>query len=210
MPETTTPTATTDLARTVAAGAAARPGDKPANGRRRRPAHVYTLPAVHFHWLVAALLLGQIVFGWFLTTIPRGTPMRGYWVNLHKSTGLVILAIIVLRVVWRLFHRPPPLPSFMSPWERAAARGNHLALYALMLVMPLSGYIATNFSKYGIKFFEVVKLPSWGIDDHGVYVFFNTVHVVTAYVFAAIIALHILAAIRHAARRDGILSRMAP
>ncbi|MGH8259050.1 MAG: cytochrome b [Steroidobacteraceae bacterium] len=168
----------------------------------------YTPVAVGFHWLVAALLIGQIAFGWFLTTVPRGSPMRGFYVNLHKSTGLVILAVILLRVSWRLWHAPPRLPSFMPAWERAAARGNHAALYALMLVMPLSGYIASNFSRYGIKFFNAVKLPPWGIDDHRVYAFFNSVHVVTAYVFAAIIAVHVLAALRHAVRRDRIFSRM--
>lgn len=168
----------------------------------------YTPVAIGFHWLVAALLLGQLAFGWFLTTIPRGTPDRGFYVNLHKSTGLIILAMILLRVLWRLFHSPPRLPSFMRAWERAAARGNHIALYVLMLVMPLSGYIASNFSKYGIKFFNAVKLPPWGIDDHRIYGLFNSTHIVTAYVFAAIIAIHVLAALRHALRRDGVFSRM--
>jgi cytochrome b561 len=168
----------------------------------------YTRVAIGFHWVVAALLLAQIAFGWFLTTVPRGTPMRGYYVNLHKSTGLVIAAIILLRILWRLWHAPPRLPSFMPAWERFVARGTHVALYTLMLVMPLSGYVASNFSKYGIKFFNAVKLPPWGVDDHHVYAVFNSIHVVMAYVFAAIIALHVLAAARHAFRRDGVFSRM--
>jgi len=168
----------------------------------------YTRAAVVLHWLLAALLLGQIGFGWFLTTVPRGTTMRGIYVNFHKSTGLTVAALIVVRIVWRLLHAPPPLPSFMPAWQRIAARGNHLALYAAMLVMPLSGYIASNFSKYGVKLYNAVRLPPWGGDDPRVYAIFNSIHVVTAYVFVAIIALHVLAAILHAVRRDRVFSRM--
>ena len=168
----------------------------------------YTRVAVVLHWLIAALLLGQIAFGWFLTTIARGTPMRGVYVNFHKSTGITIGALILARILWRLIHAPPPLPSFMPSWQRVAARANHFGLYVLMLTMPLSGYIASNFSKYGIKFYNAVKLPPWGVDDHRVYAVFNSIHVVAAYVFVAIIALHVLAALWHAARRDRVLSRM--
>jgi len=168
----------------------------------------YTRVAVALHWLIAALLLGQIAFGWFLTTIARGSAVRGVYVNFHKSTGITIAALILVRIIWRLVHSPPPLPTFMPAWQRTAARANHIALYALMLIMPLSGYIASNFSKYGIKFFNAVKLPPWGVDDHRVYALFNSIHVVAAYVFVAIIALHVLAALRHAAQRDQVLSRM--
>jgi cytochrome b561 len=168
----------------------------------------YSGVAVALHWLIAALLLGQIAFGWFLTTIARGTPMRGIYVNFHKSTGITIGVLILARILWRLLHAPPPFPSFMPAWQRATARANHIALYALMLTMPLSGYIASNFSKYGIKFYNAVKLPPWGIDDHRVYAFFNSIHVVAAYLFAALIALHVLAALQHAIRRDRVLSRM--
>ena len=181
--------------------------DHPVTPSASGPDH-YTRVAVALHWLIAALLLGQIAFGWFLTTIARGSAMRGIYVNFHKSTGITIAALILVRLVWRLLHSPPPLPSFMPAWQRTAARANHIALYALMLIMPLSGYIASNFSKYGIKFFNAVKLPPWGVDDHRVYALFNGIHVVAAYVFVAIIALHVVAALRHAARRDRVLSRM--
>lgn len=168
----------------------------------------YTRVAVALHWLIAALLLGQIAFGWFLTTIARGTPMRTIYVNFHKSTGITIAALIVVRILWRLLQSPPPLPAFMPVWQRAAARANHLALYALMVTMPLSGYIASNFSKYGIKFYNAVMLPPWGINDRRVYGLFNSIHVIAAYVFVALIALHVLAALRHASRGDRVLARM--
>jgi cytochrome b561 len=168
----------------------------------------YTKVAIVLHWLVAALLLGQITFGWFLETVPRGTPMRGVYVNLHKSTGLTLALLIVARVLWRLANHPPPLPSFMPSWERRAATWSHPALYACMLGMPLSGYIASNFSKHGVKLFNWIFLPPWGTDDARIYAIFNTTHVVLSYLFVALIVLHVCAAVRHAAHRDGVLSRI--
>jgi cytochrome b561 len=168
----------------------------------------YTRVAIVLHWLIAVLLLAQIAFGWFLQTVPRGTPMRGVYVNFHKSTGLVLLLLILARLGWRLVSHPPALPSFMSFWERRAARWSHLALYVCMLGMPLSGYIASNFSKYGVKLFNVVSLPPWGTNDPRVYAVFNTTHVVLSYVLVTLIVLHIMAAVRHAIQRDGVFSRM--
>lgn len=171
------------------------------------PTH-YTRVAVVLHWLIAALVFGQIGFGWFLESVPRGGPLRGFYVNLHKSTGLVLGALILVRIAWRLLHTPPPLPSFIPAWEKVAARWSHVALYLCMLVMPLSGYIASNFSKYGVKLFNTLVLPPWGVDDRQIYAVFNTTHVVVSYLFVTLIVAHILAALRHAFRADGIMSRM--
>ena len=168
----------------------------------------YTRVAVVLHWSIAAFLVAQIAFGWFLETVPRGTPMRGVYVNLHKSTGLTLLLLIIARLGWRIANDPPPLPAFMPWWERRAAQWSHLAFYACMLGMPLSGYIASNFSKYGVKLFNSVTLPPWGTNDPTTYALFNATHVVLSYVFVALIALHVMAAVRHAIRRDGVFSRM--
>jgi cytochrome b561 len=170
----------------------------------------YTTGAIVLHWLIAALLFGQIAFGWFLESIPRGVPQRGFYVNLHKSTGLTLALVILVRILWRLTHQPPQLPPFMPAWERVATKWTHFGLYACMLLMPLSGYIASNFSKYGVKLFNVMLLPPWGIDDHRIYAVFNTTHVVTSYLFVTLIGLHLLGAIRHALRRDGVMARMWP
>jgi cytochrome b561 len=180
------------------------------SGRRVPVSDRYGRVAVALHWLTAALLLGQIAFGWFLEAIPRGAPMRGLYVNLHKSTGLTIALLIVVRLGWRLTHPAPPLPSFVHAWERSASAVNHLGLYICMLVMPISGYIASNFSKYGVKLFNAILLPPWGIDDKRIYAVFNTAHVATSYLFVGLIALHLFAAVRHAFRRDGVIARMLP
>lgn len=171
------------------------------------PPH-YTQAAIVLHWAIAILLFGQIALGWFMESIPRGAPTRGYYVNLHKSTGLTIALLILARLAWRLMNPAPRLPSFMSSWEHLAARWNHVLLYVCMLGMPLSGYIASNFSKHGVKFFNALMLPPWGPDDSAIYAIFNTTHVVLSYVFVTLIVVHVLAAVRHAVHGDGIFARM--
>ncbi len=188
----------------------ARVGVRGMSGNVRAPAvGRYTTVAIVLHWLIALALLAQIAFGWFLETVPRGGPLRGFYVNLHKSTGLTLALLIVVRLGWRMANSPPRLPPSMPAWERLAAQSSHVALYVCMLGMPLSGYIASNFSKYGVKFFNSLTLPPWGPDDALIYSIFNATHVFLSYAFVALIVLHVLAALRHAMRKDGVFSRMS-
>jgi len=168
----------------------------------------FTRTAIVLHWLIALLLLGQFAFGLLLDDIPRNTPARGYYINLHKSTGLLIGLLIVLRIGWRLRHPPPP-PLPMPAWQRRAAAASHFGLYACMVLMPLSGYLASNFSKHGVKFFNLVRLAPWGSDDKALYAFFNGTHGVTAVVLATLVVLHVLAVLKHTlVDRDRLLGRM--
>jgi cytochrome b561 len=179
-----------------------------------KPPIPYTTGAILLHWLIAALLFSQIAFGWFLETIPRGSALRGPTVNLHKSTGLLLGILILLRLLWRLRHPAPPLPSFMPTWERRAARWSHRLLYTCMLLMPLSGYVASNFSKFGVKLFNSLWLPPWGFhrgaNDPLIYSIFNTTHIVTSYLFVILIVVHVFAAVTHLIRRDAVFFRMLP
>lgn len=171
----------------------------------------YTTTAIVLHWLIALLLLGQFAFGLMLDDIPRGTPERGMYVNLHKSSGILIGLLIVLRLAWRLMHAPPPLPDRMPVWQRHAARLSHAVLYLCMLMLPLSGYLASNFSKHGIKFFNLVRLPPWGPDDRTLYVLFNQTHHLAALLLALFVGVHVLAVAKHMLiDRDGLLWRMWP
>jgi cytochrome b561 len=77
-----------------------------------------------------------------------------------------------------------------------------------MLIMPLTGYVASNFSQWGVKYFNAIQLPPWGVDDQRIYAFFNGTHVVTSYVFVTLIVVHVLSGLWHACKRDGILGRM--
>ena len=169
----------------------------------------YTRTAIALHWLIALVILVQIPFGWYLGEIPTGTPARGWYVNLHKSVGITLGVVILLRVWWRWSHPPPEQPGWLPRWQRVGASASHVALYACMLIMPLTGYVASNFSKWGVKYFNAVQFPPWGVEDQRIYAFFNGAHRVTSYIFIALIVAHLAAALWHACRRDGILRRMS-
>jgi cytochrome b561 len=178
--------------------------------RPETPRDRYGTVAIALHWLIGLALIGQVTFGFLLDELaPRGTPSRGAVINLHKSFGIVLGVLILVRLGWRLAHRRPGWPVALSAWQRRAARAVHIALYACMVVMPLSGYVASNFSKHGIKFFGH-SLSPWGPDLPAVYDALNRVHVVTGWLFAFLIAGHVAAALAHALRRDGVLSRILP
>jgi cytochrome b561 len=171
----------------------------------------YDRVAAWLHWGIGALLLAEIVFGLLLDDIaPRGTPARAGVINLHKSVGIVLGVLIVLRIVWRLGHAPPPWPPSMSAARQRAANAGHVALYACMLVAPLSGYIGSNFSRHGVRFFGA-ELAPWGPDWPRAYAFLVGVHDVSSYLLLALTIGHVAMALRHAlVEHDGIFDRIVP
>jgi cytochrome b561 len=170
----------------------------------------YTGTAILLHWVIALLVFALIGLGWYMIDIPKGTPERSYFYNLHKSIGLTTLFFILVRVAWRLTHVPPRLPRSLKRWEVAAATWGHRLLYACLLIMPLSGYIASNFTKFGVKYFGI-ELPPWGPEDKTLYGIFNNIHVITSYLLVALIALHVGGAFKHLlVDRDAVFRRMLP
>lgn len=172
-------------------------------------AAVYTRTAVVLHWLVGLALVGEFGFGLALREVARGSPSRGPLVNLHKSIGIALGIAILARLAWRATHRPPALPPTVARWQAAAARANHAVMYACMVVIPLSGYVASNFSKYGVKVLGRVVFAPWGPDRPEVYAFFNGLHDWAAWLLAGLVAVHVLAALEHAwIARDGPFARL--
>ncbi len=178
---------------------------------RASPGDRYDRVAAWLHWAIGIALLGEIAFGLLLDEIaPRGTPARAGVINLHKSIGIVLGVLIVARIAWRLAHKPPPWPATMPIGLQRAADLGHVALYACMLVAPLAGYLGSNFSKYGVRFFGIV-LPPWGPDMPRVYSFLVGVHDATTYLLLALTAGHVAFALRHALiEHDGVFERIVP
>lgn len=175
----------------------------------RSPAR-YARAAVVLHWILALLVLALIATGWYMVGIPKNTPQRAFYFNLHKSLGILTAIFIVLLIVWRVRHAAPPLPSAMPGWERMAAQLNHELFYAFMVLMTLTGYLTSSFSKFGPKLFGIA-LPHWGWDDAALRGNFAAVHRIAALVFAALIAIHIAAALKHLLiDKDGVFQRMLP
>lgn len=173
------------------------------------PAPRYGRVAIALHWLIGLALLAQIGFGFLLDEIaPRNTPARAEVINLHKSVGIVLALLIVVRLLWRFAHAPPPFPDAVPRWQRRAARLNHWVLYACMVLVPLSGYVASNFSKWGVVFFGIAVAP-WGPPSRPLYAFFNAMHVYTAWALTGLIVLHVAAALKHGlVDRDGVFARI--
>jgi cytochrome b561 len=168
----------------------------------------YTAVAVVLHWLIAALVLAQFAFGWWMQTIPKDPPgMRAGAFNLHKSVGLTILALMLLRLAWRLAHRPPALPA-MPAWQARLARATHVGLYVLLIALPLTGYIGSSFSGYPVKLFGLA-LPSWAPKNVAVKDWMSSAHLAIGWALAAAFALHVTGALKHALLdHDGVLARM--
>ncbi|WP_217430893.1 cytochrome b [Sphingomonas bacterium] len=183
-----------------------------------RPARRYTLGAIAFHWAIAVLILLNIYLGWHMNRIAGLDRFSQF--QLHKSVGITVLALSVLRVAWRLAHRPPPYPASMSRWERLAATATHWSFYALMLIMPLTGWVIVSASALNLPtlLYKTIPLAHIGfVHDQPMPVRlaiegnFGTTHVLLAYLFGALILLHIAAALKHQfVQGDGVLLRMLP
>jgi cytochrome b561 len=171
----------------------------------------YDRVAIALHWLIALGVLAQIALGWWMIEIPKHpVGVRAYWFNLHKSIGLTLAALILLRVAWRITHRPPPLPASVPRWQVSAARFSHSLLYVCMVAMPVAGYLGSTFSGYPIRYFGLT-VPGWGWKDDALKEFFSVLHYSTAWCFMVLIGLHVAAAMKHwLIDRDRVFARMLP
>jgi cytochrome b561 len=154
---------------------------------------------------------------WFLTTIPLGIVIGNKWggplqdqlYDLHRSIGVTILLIIVVRLGYRLTHPPLPLPDDIAPIQRFAAKLTHWALYALLIVQPFVGWIATSASPSPITVFGLFELPPLWPEDRRLSEQLFEVHEAIAIAIACLAAAHIGAALHHHfVRKDRVLLRM--
>jgi len=171
----------------------------------RTPA--YTPLAVALHWALAVLVIGMTGLGWYMMSI-EDDPGSDWFFNLHKSIGIVIVGLVVLRLVWRLLNRPAPLPASMASWEVTASKIGHGLLYATLVAMPFFGLAGTMLSEDDSQFFGIA-LPHLLAVNHGLSETFFEAHSVTAWIFAGLIALHALAGLKHlVVNKDGVFQRM--
>lgn len=108
----------------------------------------YNNVAIALHWLLAALLVAQIYVGWTFGDMPRG-PERGEWFAWHKTLGVTILLLSLVRLGWRIANPPPPLPADMPSWEKAASRAVHVLFYVILIGLPLTGWAAISAGRDG-------------------------------------------------------------
>ncbi|WP_404300504.1 cytochrome b [Alicycliphilus denitrificans] len=164
--------------------------------------------SVLLHWLMAVLIVGQIALGLWMTGLPKdGSGLRAAWFNVHKSWGMVLGLLIAVRLAWALL-RPRVAPPPAARPLQALAAGTHRLLYALMLVMPWSGFFGSVFSGYPIRFFGM-PLPKLAERWDSAKELLGSVHQWSAAALMLLIALHVLAFLYHQfIVKDALLQRM--
>lgn len=177
----------------------------------------YDKVAKTFHWVIALAILGMLALGWTMGEIPNG-PDKFALYGLHKSIGIAILALSLLRLGRRLAHSAPPLPETMKICEKALAHIVHALLYAMMIGIPLSGWImvSTSARNFPTILFGLIPLPHLPVvstlaNKEQIHDISHESHEILAYGLAALLILHVAAALKHHWRdRDDVLTRMAP
>jgi cytochrome b561 len=168
--------------------------------------HRYSHVAIVLHWVIAALIVGNVILAWSVDELPDG------WVrpviDTHKSIGITVLGLALMRLLWRAGHRPPPLPAAYPRWERIAAHLGHAALYVLIVALPVSGWMHDSAWKdaptHPMQWFHLFDWPRIGpimrLDPDTkeiMHTRFGRIHTWFGYALYALLAIHVGAALKH-------------
>lgn len=174
----------------------------------------YTGVAIALHWILALALVGIFVVGSYMTDLPV-SPQRLKLYNWHKWAGITILTLSVLRLLWRLTHRPPALPAAieraMPTWQLRAYHATHTLMYALFFAVPLMGWAYSSAAGFPIVVFGVLPLPDFVPVSKELADALKPLHGLLATLLALLVGLHVAAALKHHfIDKDGLLQRMLP
>lgn len=168
----------------------------------------YSKVAIALHWLMALMIIGNLLGGFLHDYVPKEGGQRALVMGLHKSFGLTIIALTLVRLGWRLANPPPALPSYFTPFERVLSKAAHLGFYLVMLALPLSGWAMADRNDRPLSYFGIADVPKFGLDKataDGL----GEVHETLGWVMVALLALHILGIIKHLVLdRDNLMPRM--
>jgi len=169
----------------------------------------YDTTAKFFHWLIMALLVVQYSLGWLMPDIHRGQ-QPGAGMTFHVSFGIVILALIVLRLAWRLTHPVAP-ESSLPLWQRLSSGVAHWLLYTLVLATTVTGWLFASFRGWSISFFYLTPLPMLASDNAAAGKAIDGLHQAAEWALLAVIGIHVAAALAHLfIYRDRVMQRMLP
>ena len=170
----------------------------------------YSGPAIAAHWIIALLILAAWPLGAYMHELPL-SPTKLKLYSYHKWIGITVLIFAVLRVVWRLTHPAPAPVKGMPAWQHKAAEAAHVVLYLLILAVPLTGYLLSVAAGIKVVYLGVWELPMPFEKSDALKEIFEATHEWLNWTMAAIVAVHILAALKHhVVDRDGTLRRMLP
>lgn len=176
----------------------------------RNTSEKYGSVSKFFHWLIFIFFIIQIIVALSMGNVPKS--VQSYFYTFHKSLGLLILLAAFLFIVWNLSNLKPQWPGTMPKWERISARTIHLALYTLILLMPISGWLMSTAAGHPPNFFWLVQIPMPGIvKNKALAQIVSNIHSLLAWILCTLVGIHILAALKHHfITKDNILTRIWP
>jgi cytochrome b561 len=169
----------------------------------------YGAVAQLFHWVIVVLILTQFVLAWRAHGL---SPVAKIGVlATHKSVGITILALAVLRLTWRLFNPVPPYPAGRPRWQELASHVSHFLLYALLLIQPVLGWLMSSARAFSVSWFGLVQLPDFIAPNRAAFEQLHDWHEAMGFTLATIALIHIAAALKHHFfDHDDVLRRMLP
>ncbi|ETW14760.1 cytochrome B561 [Roseivivax marinus] len=172
---------------------------------------VYTSTARAFHWLTAIVVIAMIAAGAVMIREGLPRPVQNTLFVFHKNVGTILWVVVLLRLAYRASSPPPPLPDSVPAVQRAISRVVHGALYALLILMPIAGYVRVRAGGFPIEWLDALGVPVFLPKSEQLAEAAKTAHFYGAWAISLIAALHIAAALYHGiVRRDGVLTRMWP
>jgi len=165
--------------------------------------------SIGLHWTIAALvLLVQVPAGITMVSVEPGTVQNVFY-NIHKTNGIVIFLLALIRLGWRFAHPVPFLPADMPGWQAKLARTTHALLYLILFLMPITGFLYTAMGGFPVPFFMLYDLARLVPENKPVAELFKYAHLTLQYVLYVTVALHVAGALQHHfIRKDGVLRRM--
>lgn len=168
----------------------------------------YGMIAILIHWVMAIIILGMIGLGWYMSDLPISMQKLTLF-GLHKEFGILVLALVTIRLLWRLINVTPTLSNQIPYLQRLAAHIMHFLLYLLMFIIPITGWLMTSAAGLSVSFFDLFLLPDLIQPNKELMITLETVHGWLAYSLLVLIIAHAAAALKHHfIDKDTILRRM--
>lgn len=166
--------------------------------------------AIALHWIVAVLIVGNLAFGLYVSSLDI-SPAKLRYISWHKWVGVTVFLLAAARLAWRLGHPAPPLPDSMPAWERRAATAAHALLYVLFFAAPLTGWLFSSAAGFQVVYLGLLPIPDLLEKNRELADVLKPLHKWINYSMAALVALHAAAALKHhLLDRDDVLVRMLP
>jgi cytochrome b561 len=179
------------------------------NGSNLITAKAYGNTAYFLHWFMALLIFANFALGLYMEKFEKNTPPRDAILFYHASIGSLIFMLLLVRLFWRLTHRPAALPVQLARWQVLSAHVMHWALYVLLLLVPFSGYVHRLAGAHPVNFFGMGELPVFIGKNEPLRLLTDSLHVSLVWVLTVLVMGHILAALKHLCLdRDGVATRM--